>query len=297
MKRQIRKILMGDAVFTEYSRTRFSGEVQDKAWLEFDGKIVDVTLSHWLLCIEPLTFGVWIGQGKSPDGAYRLRFSDAAVIALDLVHRVEEAGGVLLLLRVRHCRLAQLDLIRRWVLYRRYYSRDKMSYERFKGFAAAYSHPRRVRLVSFRAADHYNLFPMDLLGEVPLQNKYVFGLRHSNRTRQQIIAAGKIVVCEAPAMYEDAVYALGKHHSSSPPAPDELPFDLGCTGIFNFYYPRWVYGYKEILIQKTFDMGSHMLLWGDVVAAETINTGDEHSYLVHFLQYLHQVRKCQYRQM
>lgn len=291
MKRQIRKMLMGDTVFSEYSRIRISGEVQEKAWLEFDGKVVDVSLSHWLLCIEPLVFGVWIGQGRALDGEYRLRFGDAAVMTLDLLHRIEEENGVLLLLKVKHCRLAQLDPIRRWLLYHRYYSRDKMSYSRFKGFAAAYSHPRRVRLISFREEDNYNIFPMDLLGEIPLLNKYVFGLRHTNRTLQQIVATGRIVVSEVPAMCEDIVYKLGKHHSTSPPALGDLPFEVRCTENFGFYYPVWVQSYKEIRIQKTFDMGSHMLLWGEIVGEVQVMGGDDHSYLVHFLQFLHQKNK------
>jgi flavin reductase (DIM6/NTAB) family NADH-FMN oxidoreductase RutF len=296
MKRQIRKLLMGDTVFSEYSRIRFSGEVQEKAWLECDGLLTDVSTNHWLLCIQPLVFGVWMDLGKTVGERYQLRFSDAAVITLDLIRRIDDREGALLLLQVDHCRLLQLDPIRRWVLYRRYYSRDKMTYGRFKGFAAAYSYPRRVRLVSFREGDEYNIFPMDLLGEVPSQHKYVFGLRHSNRTLERIVATGKIVVSEVPAAYEDVVYRLGKHHSSSPPALSELPFDVRCTKNFQFYYPVWVQGYKEVRIRQTFDMGSHMLLWGEIEREERVNAGEDHSYLIHFLQYLHGIKKCRYRQ-
>ena len=291
MKRLIRKILMGDTVFSEYSRIRFSGETQEKVWLACGEKTINVSRSHWLLCIEPLVFGVWVGREDVVDHQYRLLFSDAAVVTLELMHKVEDPGGVLLLLKVVHCQLLQLDPIRRWVLYRRYYSRDKMSYGKFKGFAAAYSHPRRVRLISFREEDQYNIFPMDLLGEVPLQHKYVFGLRHTNRTLQQIAATGKIVVSEVPAAYEDAVYKLGRHHSSSPPALDELPFEVNCTRRFGFYYPVWVQEYKEVRIRATFNMGSHMLLWGEIEGEEKINEGDDHSYLIHFLQYLHMKKK------
>ncbi|MBN9384520.1 MAG: hypothetical protein J0H74_27450 [Chitinophagaceae bacterium] len=297
MKRLIRKILMGDTMFSEYSRVRFTGEAEELVWLESGEKKIDVSLSHWLLCIKPLVFGVWLGPEVPGEASYRLCFGDAAVITLDLLHRVEDGGGVLLLLQVRRCRLMQLDPIRRWVLYRRYYSRDKMSYRRFKGFVAAYSYPRRVRLVSFREGDEYNLFPMDLLGEVPLQRKYVFGLRHTNRTLERIIATGKIVVSEVPAAYEDAIYKLGKHHSSRPPELHELPFEVKCTKHFGFYYPAWVQGYKEVRISGTFNMGSHMLLWGEIEKEEKINEGDDHSYLIHFLQYLHRIKRCRYRQM
>jgi hypothetical protein len=288
-------MLMGDAVFSEYSRLQFPGEAPDKVWLEFSGKVVDVSRSHWLLCIEPLVFGVWIGQGRTEDGVYRLRLGDAALVTVDLIHRVEEREGVLLLLKVRHCRLFQLDPVRRWLLYYRYYSRDKLSYERFRGFVAAYSYPRRVRLVSFREEDHYNIFPMDLLGEVPCGH-YVFGLRHTNQTLKRIVRSGKIVVSEVPAAYEDAVYKLGKHHSSSPPAPSELPFEIKCTRNFGFYYPAFVHGYKEVHIRETFDMGSHLLMWGDIAEEVQVNEGDDHSYLIHFLQYLHQVKKYRYPQ-
>jgi hypothetical protein len=105
------------------------------------------------------------------------------------------------------------------------------------------------------------------------------------------MATGRIVVSEVPAAYEDVVYKLGKHHSSSPPAPGELPFEVKCTKIFGFYYPAWVQGYKEVRIQQTFNMGSHMLLWGQVEGEEKVNEGDDHSYLIHFLQYLHSARR------
>lgn len=296
MKRLIRKILMGDTVFSEYSRVRFSGEAEETVWLGSGEDMIDVSRSHWLLCIEPLVFGVWLASEAPAAKQYRLHFGDAAVITLHLLHKIEDKEGVLLLLRVKRCRLMQLDPIRRWVLYRRYYSRDKMSYGRFKGFVAAYSHPRRVRLISFREGDEYNIFPMDLLGEVPLHNKYVFGLRHANRTLSRIIATGRIVVSEVPAAYEDAVYKLGKHHSSSPPALNALPFQVKCTQLYGFYYPAWVHGYKEVKICETFNMGSHMLLWGEIEAEEKINEGDDHSYLIHFLQYLHGIKKYRHPQ-
>lgn len=284
-------MLMGDAVFSEYSRVRPDGDVPDRVWLEYGGKEMDVSLSHWLLCIEPLVFGVWVAEGQTAGSVCRIRISDAALITLELMHGVAEAGGTLLLLKVKHCRLYQLDPVRRWLLYYRYYSRDGMSYERFKGFAAAYSYPRRVRLVSFREKDHYNIFPMDLLGVSPSHQQYVFGLRHTNRTLERIIDSGKIVVSEVPAAYEEVVYQLGKHHSSNPPDPEQLPFEIKCTYNFGFYYPAWVYDYKEVRIRTTFNMGSHLLLWGDIVHSERVNEGEHHSCLIHFLQYLHQPGK------
>jgi hypothetical protein len=104
---------------------------------------------------------------------------------------------------------------------------------------------------------------------------------------ERIVATGRIVVSEVPAAFEDIVYKLGKHHSISPPALEALPFQVKCTKSLKFYYPSWILGYKEIRIHQTFNMGSHMLLWGEIEGEEKINDGNDHSYLIHFLQYLH----------
>ena len=91
----------------------------------------------------------------------------------------------------------------RWLLYYKYYKKPEQDYKKLKSYSAAYSYPRRVRVVSFREADWFNIFPMDLVGDIPSSTRYVFGLRHTNVTLGRIMETKKICVSEIPYEYKD----------------------------------------------------------------------------------------------
>jgi hypothetical protein len=107
----------------------------------------------------------------------------------------------------------------------------------------------------------------------------------------KIIEAKKIVVSEVPYIYKSTIYELGKHHSGSPPSPESLPFKIKQTENFGFLIPEWAYSYKEIQILKTKDLGSHMLLWGEIVHEKTLRQSSGNLYHIHFLLYYHQKLK------
>ena len=106
---------------------------------------------------------------------------------------------------------------------------------------------------------------MDLLGDISQCNRYVFGLRHTNIALSKIIETGKVVVSEISFEHKDIIYQLGKHHSSIPPSLELLPFKVTTSQNFGFYIPDWAESYKEIKIERTINLGSHMLLWGEVL--------------------------------
>ena len=62
MKSLVRKWLMGNTVFSEYSKITNADEPQQKVWMKSNERITDVSSTHWLLCIEPLIFGVWLDK-------------------------------------------------------------------------------------------------------------------------------------------------------------------------------------------------------------------------------------------
>jgi len=309
MKSLIRKFLMGDTAFSPYSKITAADQLREKVYLELPDRLLDVSGSHWILCIEPLVFGVWIGEAVGPVDECRLYFCDGdldgsgpgraraaepgahgdaeAIVSAKLLDRVDEEEGSLLLLELKSSRIHSLPFLKTWLLYYRYY-RKGLPFARFKAYVAAYSYPRRIRIVSFRQDDYYNIFPMDLLGAIPGQDRYVFGLRHTNTALPRILETGDLVVSEASFRYKDLIYGLGKHHSGSPPPPEDLPFRLALTDTFGFPTPDWVESYKEVRIVKTLDMGSHMLLWGEVIHEKVLTPPVEHLFLVHFLHYLHQ---------
>ena len=84
--------------------------------------------------------------------------------------------------------------------------------------------------------------------------------------------------------HKEIIYQLGKHHSGGPPSIESLPFNVVQTEQFDFYIPDWAQSYKEIQIIKTIDLGSHMLLWGEVVNEKEITPPTKNLFHIHFLE-------------
>jgi hypothetical protein len=308
MKKLIRQLLIGDTPVSEYVNVTEQESTRPKVFLEAGALSLDISNYHWLLCIEPVIMGVWVDKQVLPKkkckgqtcSIYFYEDSPAgsdkkdtlAVLTMEFFGAIEEDNGTLLLLEIVNSDIRHLNALKRYMLFRRYYKKEGLSFASFKSFVAAYSYPRRIRLVSFRQGDDYfNIFPMDLVGDISMHNRYVFGLRHSNIALPQIIESGKLVVIETPFEYKDAIYKLGKHHSSSPPSPGSLPFNTINSGQWQFYVPSWAESYKEISIRQTIDMGSHMLLWGQPVYETTLAPPSGHLFLEHFLYYMEQKNK------
>jgi len=298
MKSRIRKMLMGDTVFCEYAKITAPDDIEEKVYLDIAGVLIDISKDHWLLCIEPIVFGVWMEKGKTfkNDQECHMYIGEREVdVTLELCGHIAEEEGSLYLMKLKKSGIYQLNFIKTWLLYYRYYRRGGLSFHRFKSFVAAYSYPRRIRLVTFRQDDYFNIFPMDLLGDISAHGRYVFGLRHTNTSLKRIIETGKLAVCEVPYKYEKIIYQLGKHHSSRPPTLDELPFNVAPSKNFEFYIPDVAESYKEVHILRNTDLGSHMLLWGETVGEERTTVPGDHLYLVHFLHFLYQKKRAPYQ--
>jgi hypothetical protein len=305
MKALIRKILFGDTEISEYSKITVPGDIEEKVHLETSGNIIDISKNHWLLCIDPVVFGIWLDNDGSTSGLtknrkYKIYFNHSAtdikdikkksvaVLTLIFFDVIEEENGMLLLLKVQSSKIYHLNFINTYLLFSRYYKKNGLTFSKFKSFVAAYSYPRQIKIVSFRQDDYYNIFPMDLLGNIDKGDRCVFGLRHTNLSLAGIIETGRLAVSDVPFHYKDLVYQLGKHHSSTPPPLNSLSFQLVKSKNFEFYIPAWVENYKEVKILKTLNLGSHMLLWGESKHKNIINHEGSHLFLIHFLHHLSQ---------
>jgi hypothetical protein len=326
MSRLLDKILNSGAPIREYSTVTIGDEARERVYLDTGGVVRDVSRDHWLLCLEPLIFGVWIAQDdKLPvpaegndtvfvqverDGTVLVPFmgndcrlyfcpsvhtdgrlmrkNAVAAARLEFFHKVEVEGGCLYLLRLRRTTLHHLPWIKTHFLFWKYYKKPLLTFARYASYITGFSYPRQVRLISFREEGYYNIFPMDLVGEIRPGHTFVFGLRHTNIALAKIILSRRMVVAEVPAAKKDMIYALGKHHSTAAPAVDKLPFPVFCSEELGFYLPEWVESYKEITIRGTMNLGSHMLLWGEWTKEVKVNGSSPHLHHIHFLQYLHQ---------
>jgi hypothetical protein len=299
-------MLIGDNVISEYATITIPDKIREKVYLEVNGQLINVSQLHWLLCIEPVIFGIWI-ENEAHKAAInnatscKLYFNSGnkenkgpmagpmeAELSFTRAQSIEEATGTLFLLKLEESYIHQLNAIKRYLIFRRYYKKNSLNFRQFKAFVAAYSYPRRIRVISFRQDDYFNIFPMDLLGDISTCNRYVFGLRHSNIALNKIIATGKLVVAEAPFEQKEAIYRLGAHHSANPPALHTLPFKTIQSKDHGFHIPDWALSYREIHILRTINLGSHMLLWGASSCEQTLQQPTSNLYLVHFLHHLYQ---------
>jgi hypothetical protein len=315
MKALFRKFLLGDAAIKEYATVGIDGSIREKVYLRCgEDEPLDISLSHWVLCLDPLVFGVWLEKDQyNPDGkqypldgkaSCSMYFRDEplrpggeldrgalASLQLDPVDKIGEEKGSLFLFRLSAAKIRHISFFKTRLIYSKFYKKPGLTFFKLKTFVAAYSYPRRVRIISFREEGYFNIFPMDLLGDIPQAGRFVFGLRHTNTALARIIAAKKIVVSEAPFAQKDTIYKLGSHHSASPPSIGELPFGVIPSSQFGFWVPEWVESYKEIKILRTIDLGSHMLMWGEPVGETRIRPDTPHLYHIHFLLYLQQKAK------
>jgi hypothetical protein len=307
LSRLFRKMVAGELVIREFSTIGITDGIGEKVFLQAGDLLIDVTENQWMLGLEPMTFGIWVvdeGYRAALDKVkeYTIYFRKepppnprqpgrgaVATAQLKYFNRIADEKGILYLLQISASEIHHVHPIRAKLLYRKFYKKPDLSFEKLKGVATAYSYPRMVRIISFQQGDDYNyIFPMDLLGDIKQAGRYLLGMRHSNQVLKKIMDVRKIVVAEFPAQYKPVIYQLGRNHSASPPPLDQLPFGVLPTRQFGFYVPEWVENYKEISIRKTVDMGSHMLLFGEWTESVVLRPATPRLHHIHFLLFLHQ---------
>lgn len=307
MKNLLKRLIFGDAVITEYSTVTVAEEIKEKVILLYDQTTLDVTTNHCILCLEPVVFGFWIEDKKQIaeldlHTKFKVLLGYAAnkdekpinrpssIVYLEFMDKIEEEDGTLFLLKTIESKLFQVGPLKTFLLFYKYYKKPGLSFSKFRSLVSAYSYPRKVRIISFRQDDYFNIFPMDLVGRIGSGKRFVFGLRHTNTTLSKIIETKKMVASEISYNQKDIIYQLGKHHSRNPPSPDMLPFKTINSKLFDFYIPEWAEKYSEINILKTKNLGSHMLLWGEIANETILSDASPHLYHIHFLHYLYQQR-------
>ncbi|WP_183575530.1 flavin reductase [Mucilaginibacter sp. X5P1] len=297
------RLLLGDSVVQEYQTVTVNREITEKVWLKVNGSLFDISTNQFLLCLEPIVFGIWLNKSKAflAGDSFKLCFTPAtengirrnvfAVSKLDFLDSIETENGTLFLFKQLKTIIRHINTVKTHFLFYKHYKKPGFTLLQLKALAAAYSYPRRVRIVSFKQGDYYNIFPMDLLGDLYQDDCYLFGLRNTNKALIRILDEKKLVVCEVPGDCKQLIYQLGSHHSKTPPEVDQLPFEVTKSKIFNFFVPDWACSYKEVEIIKSINMGSHTLLFGKVVNIDVLKTLPNNLYHIHYLLQLYHKRK------
>jgi hypothetical protein len=296
MKKFIKKILYRDLQITDFISIPAPGN--EKVILKNEKNQIDISSTHWLLCLQPMIYAVWhqTDESFSKNETCTLQFVSPnsrpiAEVTTVIYDQLDLAEGRLIFLKETRCRIDHVNFLESRLLFNKFYKKKEIPYGRFKSLAAAYSFPRKVRLVSHVRDNYYNMFPMDLLGLIPETNKFVFGLRHTNISLKKIIDGGKVLVAEFPFAYKDEVFQLARHHSSSPPPLEELKLKTSKSRHFQFPYPDWCSRYYEIEVMNTKDLGSQMFMLGNIIFKEEFSKDSDALYEIHFLYYLYLQRR------
>ena len=125
-------------------------------------------------------------------------------------------------------------------------------FAKFVLFAA----PRPVVLVSHQKKDgRGNLFPMDLVGEAGAPC-FLLGLHRTSPAIPSMAEAGRLAVSTVPLGWKKTVFGLGRNHRTATVDWSTLPFEMSFQGI---PVPDAALTVREVRIEKTVDVGSHVL--------------------------------------
>lgn len=291
MRRFLKNTLYRNIPMSEYKCTTSESQPEEKVYLISSDHRIDVSESHWPLSLQPLIFGAWLHDDYNIDVSRKISFQFVSInsskpfatATAELFETLLVGRGRLLLFQITAVHLGHVSRLELGVLFRCYFKKPQLGFDRFALNSLAFSYPRKVRLVSFRDDDFCSIFPMDLLGIFNQENDFVFGLRHSNRALERILKRQKLVVAEVGPAHQDDIYALGAFHSTAMPPLDTLPLDIISTVLFSFPVPAYTEAYHEIEITGHRNVGSHMLLIGRSCAQTRLRPATGSLCHIHFL--------------
>ena len=266
-------------------------DIKERVFLESDSRKTEVSERHSIVCQTPFCIAVR-SETRIPDGAKSrliVEVDDRPVASmhLKLLFRLPEANESIHVFQITDASCFQLNFFQQYLLLRHKFKNAKHPYLESKIYAALYSYPKRVIIVSFRNDDYYNIFPMDFQGFYPEENLYLLGLRTTNITLKKIIEFKRVVVSDFEIRDIKTIYDLGAHHGSQPPKIDDLPFAVYESEMLKFPVPEFATGYKELEIIGHQNLGSHTLLIGKIIHLKKIKDPLLTFYHVHYFEQSH----------
>ncbi|HLK30538.1 MAG TPA: hypothetical protein VKT28_18295 [Puia sp.] len=264
------------------------GEIKEKVFLKNSSQKTDVSRRHSIVCQTPFCIAVRL-EVKSSDIDSSVLIIEVdknpvALLNLKLLHTLKESNESILIFQITTAECFQQGFLQKYFLLKHIFKNKKHPYLESKIYAAIYSYPRKVIIVSFKDGDYYNIFPMDFQGYYPEENIYLLGLRTTNITLSKIINAKQVAISNIDTTDVKTVYDLGAHHGTSPPKIKDLPFKIFESEALKFPIPEFASEYKEVEIIKHYNLGSHTMLVGKVVNSKKIKNHLASFYHVHFFE-------------
>ena len=255
--------------------------------LLWNGKAAGVTENHTIASLKPLTVAIGLDGTTHDLTSGTLEFVDATIrepIGSLQISRVaaSHTGGA----QIGFFRIVEADHRclpwpqRPWnaMLQARAIRKHKKPHNFYMSPAAVqqlmifYICPRPVVLVSVSEEGHSNLFPMDLIG--PLANDYfTLALRSTSVSVPTMAKARRLAISGMRAEHKDVVYKLGEHHKRQFVAWDTLPLPVILTEKLNLPAIGSALWIRELCVEDSEIIGSHMLFTCRVVSERGLSSG------------------------
>jgi hypothetical protein len=277
-------------------------KTEAKVFFEIDQeRVTEVTDRHFTLAYNPLIVGIvlpvnWCANLPGTmslhfvNGTFEHKHSILYLKYFKVVFSGENHPAELVLFRATGASNYQLDWLRRSAILAWRYVQNKiagkyfgtLSFALYKQYAAVFSFPRKVGLITVMREGSFKSFPVDLHGKVEGTNQYVWGIRHSNSAIQSILTTKKVVISTMPYTSYRSVYSLGKFGTS-----DETPAGTPvATETWSYQLPGFISGYLEIELIHSEDIGSQRFFCGTIIFEKQFSEGRNlhHIHLLQFLQ-------------
>jgi flavin reductase (DIM6/NTAB) family NADH-FMN oxidoreductase RutF len=288
IKSVLKKILFRGFAAKTFLAVRIAEDkTEEKVFLLGKKYESEISKGHCVVCHRPFLIAVWITSDQLWQGIkWRIvikRGERTNAAAQLLFHqKIQYQEGFLILFSVRRARSSQLDFIRQLIILR--YFKNKDTYLEGKIYAALYTYPRQIIIVSFGDQGYYNIFPMDFYCLIEKSNQAIFGLRTTNFTIEKVLQSRKLAISDSSSLRLETIYQLGRNHSQSPPLLSDLPFGTIKSELFRFPIPENCAFYREIEIVDSRKIGSHMLLVGNVINTVQMKEKGSPVHHIHFFQ-------------
>jgi len=118
------------------------------------------------------------------------------------------------------------------------------------------------------------MFPMDLIG--PTDSPWFsMALRRSSPAVLLMQRAGRQALSSVPLSYKGFAYELAKHHKQVSIDWKALPFPTRASPAFAFPVPTAALRVREVVIERSQEVGSHMLFVTSVVRETLSDPGPD----------------------
>jgi len=247
-----------------------------------DGGEQDVTDDHSLASLRPLTIAFGLDAGETATLDFREDGRSLGTLHLTRWKSLSAGAFPITLYRIANGNHRCLPWPwRRWHawLQDRAAARNR-SQHNFQMEPAALRHlmicyirPRPVVLVSVSAPGHFNIFPMDLIGQIGIHA--ILALRSTNISIPIMRQEKRVVLSSLPAEMKTAAYALGEHHKVPLQDPSALPFATRPSPILGIASVAKSLRIQELHIRHSEEIGSHTIFVADIMSDEPLAPGPQ----------------------